>query len=118
MAVRVNDEGVLEADFFGMQVKTNKAAAMFAFMPGEGELDYIQTQGEPDLWTALVFDKGETALLRKVALAAQTLADDQETVNLAIKLVDVLDAMENFSVVQEGKLISEDEAKARWAAGS
>lgn len=118
MAVRMNDEGVLEADFFGMQVKSNKVAAMFALMPGEGELDYVESQGEPVLWTALVFDEGETAVLRKVAEAAQKLAEDQETTNLAIKLVEFLDALEKVGQVEEGKAISEDEAKSRWNPGS
>ncbi len=118
MAVRMNDEGVLEADFFGMQVKTNKVAAMFALMPGEDELDYVESQGEAVTWTALVFDEGETEVLRKLALAAQKLADDQETANLAIKMVEILDAMKNYGQVEEGKSISEEEAKARWAEGS
>lgn len=118
MVVRTNDDGILEADFFAMQVKTNRLAAMFAFQPGEGELDYVPAQGEPDIWTALVFDKGEAEILRRVALAAQKLADDQETTNLAIKVVDMLDALENYGTLLEGSPISEDEEKARWAAGS
>lgn len=115
MTIRTNEDGVLEADFFGMKAKTNKKAAMFAFMPGEGELDYVEEEGEPDVWTALVFDTEETAVLRRVVLAAQKMADDQEAANLAIRLVDFLDALENFSEMQEGQAISEDEAKARWA---
>ena len=118
MAVRVNDEGILEADFFGLQVRTNKVAAMFALMPGEDELDYLESEGEPVLWTALVFDEGEMAVLRKIALAAQKLADDQETANLAIKMVEIVDAMANYGQVEEGKPISEEEAKARWTEGS
>lgn len=118
MTVRLDEQGNLLTDFFGMQVKTNKTAATFALMPAEGELDYVTSQGEPDVWTALVFDSAETAVLRRLALAGQKLADDQDTVNLAIKLVDILDAMENYGSPEEGNPISEDEAKRRWAAGS
>jgi len=118
MTVRTNEEGILVADLFGMQVKTNKTAAMFALMPGEGELDYVTEQGEPEVWTALVFDASETEVLRRIALAAQKLVDDQEAANLSIKLVDLLDGMASYSVLQEGLAITEDEAKARWAPGA
>lgn len=114
MTVRTNDEGALVTDFFGTQMKTNKRAATFALMPGEGELDYLESEGEPEIWTALVFDEAETAVLSRIFGAAQKLADDQEAVNLAIKVQEVLTVMEKYGQVQEGQAISEEEAKARW----
>lgn len=118
MTVRVNQDGQLEADFFGLRARTNRQGALRGFAVEEGDFNYVAEEGEPGIWTVLVFDEGETALLRKAALAAQKLADDQDTVNLGIKLVEFLDTLENYAPPAEGKAVSLDDAKDLSAAGS
>lgn len=118
MTIRLNDKGQIITDFFGMKALTNLKSAMYGFSPKEGELDYLESEGEAGVFTALVFDAEETAALRRVALAAQQLADDQEAVNFSIKLVDLLDAMENYSPPSEGKALTKEEARELSAAGS
>lgn len=118
MTVRVNQDGQLEADFFGLKARTTRQGALRGFAVEEGDFDYPATEGEPRMWTALVFDDTETDLLRKAALAATTLAEDQDTVNLAIKLVEFLDTLENYAPPAEGKALTEDDIRNLSAAGS